>query len=386
MRTIKQLSVPQDTNITKFPQGQIVNETTGVPGTPVIREIYGDVLTNIYKLLSDTGITPTGDEDSETSQFQILQALKLLANDLNDVQKVVSLSGTEWSVNFNIDNLPNNYVFIGKVSDSYATGVSYTFEGTGSNSYSFTSDTGFSASDDVLIILDQSGVKGVNLKNVLETTFVNTQLGEPIGYNSTNTVYYLAQGKLLTNTPSSVDIQSNLRVSESNVFLTIVEVIIFQGKLICLVLDTSTVTYSMFKFELNNLSSPASLTLSGFTFPTGVDNAPYMYADSGFIYLTNNSGNSVNDYDIHKLSFTNNTNTVTFVSATPIDSTFEKTTNAVVKNNVLFTFIENQLDSYSLTAGTKTSVNSFDIINGVIFSMNNNNYYSNGETGIKWTL
>ena len=76
MRTIKQLPIPQDTNLAKFPQGTILNETDTAQGTPVVREIYGDILTNIYKILSLTGITPDGTEDSETTQYQIVNALK----------------------------------------------------------------------------------------------------------------------------------------------------------------------------------------------------------------------------------------------------------------------------------------------------------------------
>ena len=49
MRAIKQLAIPQNTDLVKFPNGTILNETDTEQGTPVIEEIYGDVLTNIYK-------------------------------------------------------------------------------------------------------------------------------------------------------------------------------------------------------------------------------------------------------------------------------------------------------------------------------------------------
>ena len=49
MRTIRDLPIVQDGNNTLFPDGQIKNETATDPGTPVVREIYGDVITNIYE-------------------------------------------------------------------------------------------------------------------------------------------------------------------------------------------------------------------------------------------------------------------------------------------------------------------------------------------------
>ena len=49
MRTIRDLPIVQDGNNTLFPDGQIKNETATDPGTPVVREIYGDVNLSIWK-------------------------------------------------------------------------------------------------------------------------------------------------------------------------------------------------------------------------------------------------------------------------------------------------------------------------------------------------
>ncbi len=70
MRTIKQLSVPQNTAI-NLPDGGIKNETDTEDGTPVVEEIYGDILSNNYKLLEEVGIDPTGTQDNEDTQYQI---------------------------------------------------------------------------------------------------------------------------------------------------------------------------------------------------------------------------------------------------------------------------------------------------------------------------
>ena len=118
MRTIKTTGFPQDTNLNKFPDGQINNETDTQEGTPVVREIYGDVLTNIYKLMRDSGVTANGNEDSETDGYQLLEAFKKFSNELNDIRQLATVQGTNINLNFNIDFLPDNYVFIGLISEN----------------------------------------------------------------------------------------------------------------------------------------------------------------------------------------------------------------------------------------------------------------------------
>jgi len=126
MKTIKNIAVPQDSSA-QFPFSTIKNETDTENGTPVIREIYGDVLTNLYKLLQVVGITPTNTEDSDITQYQILEALKKLPNSLNDIEQVLSLSGLVWNVPLDTDYLPNKYFFVARASDNYVSGTTYTF-------------------------------------------------------------------------------------------------------------------------------------------------------------------------------------------------------------------------------------------------------------------
>ena len=102
MRTIKNQNIPQNSDA-KFPFSTILNETETNSGTPVIEEVYGDILTNIYKLLQVVGVTASETQDSDTSQYQILEALKLLPNSLNDIEQVLSLTTTTWNVPLNLD-------------------------------------------------------------------------------------------------------------------------------------------------------------------------------------------------------------------------------------------------------------------------------------------
>ena len=385
MKTLGQLGYVQDTDLVKFPHGAIQDKTDLLPGTPVTRGLYNDILQNIYKLLDITGTIPNDNEDSENSQHQIIDALKKFSNELNDLQQVVTLNTLDWNVNFDIDLLPDNYVFIGKVSDNYVSGSAYTFSGNGTNSYTMSSNSGFKASDLVLITIDQSNVKFLNLSAITQDDKLLVPFGTPLSYNEGNTVRYLSDGSIITDLPSIDDIQQSIRVDESNVNLDLVDAIIFKGFVLCLVLDTSTVTYSMFSFNLNNLVDSIPVSFNGFSFPVGVDNQPYMYCDGTNIFLTNNSGNSTNDYDFHKLDIDSG-NDITLVSSFSIDNTFKKTTNAFITGDFLFTFIGGLLEKYELSTGIKTNVGAFNTINGVVFKQNGNTYYSNGEVAVKWEL
>jgi|GEM_PF-1875263 len=386
MKTLKQLPYVQDTDLVKFPHGAIQDKTDLVPGTPVTRGLYNDLLQNIYKLLDITGTVPTDTEDSETSQHQIIEALKKFSNELNDLQQIVTLNTLAWTVNFNIDLLPNNYVFIGKVSDNYVSGSNYTFSGTGSNSYSMNSDSGFKASDLVLITIDQSGVKFLNLSSITGGDNIFTPFGTPLSFNDGNTTHYLSQGRISTDTPTINDLQQTIRVEESNSNIDLIDVIIHKGFLLVLALDTSTVTYGMWEFDLNNLNASTPIILNGFSFPIGVDNQPYIYCDGTHVYLSNNSGNSVNDYDFNKLIYNQTNANLTLVSSFSLATTFVKTTNSFITGDFIFTFIAGLFDKYQLSTGTKTSLGFYNTLNGVVFKQNGNTYYSNGEVATKWAF
>lgn len=384
MKTLKQTGFVQDEDIVKFPHGAIQNKTDLQPGTPVVREVYNDLLQNIYKLLDITGVVANGTEDSETSQHQIIDALKKFSNELNDLQQVVTLNANEWSVNFNIDLLPDNYVFIGKVSDNYVSGTSYTFKGTGVNSYSMISDSGFNASDLVLVIINQSQVVFLNLSSITGGNEVVTSFGTPLTFNDGNEVHYLSDGYISTNKPSVSNVQQHIRVLASNANLIVTDAIILKGKLLCFVFDTSALEYFFYDFDINDLTTPNLVTNDPFI--SGVDNQPYIYSDGTFVYMTNGDNGTVNDYDIKKYSYDENTSTLTGVTSFQIENTFEKTTNAFITGDFLFTFTSGNLYKYDLTSNSKVFVDFYNNINGVVFKQNGNTYYSNGEIAIKWVL
>lgn len=385
MRTIKQLAVPQNSD-PKFPQSTIQNETDTTDGTPVVEEIYGDILTNTYKLLEETGVEPTGTQDSDDSQYQILEAMKKLPNTLNDIEQILTLTGTVWSIPLPIELLPNKYFFIARASDAYASGGVYTFKGTGDTSYPFSS-SGFKASDEVLIIIDTSGVRAYSLAfldSISDEIF--TVMGLPIAFNDSNKMYYQSDGNLVSDTPSINYLESIIRVDVSDGTVLVNDILISNGHVLCFCLIPSTNTYFFRQFALTDLSVSYAVALVGTSFANTSNFAPYVYAKQATVYVTNSMNSSANDYSITKLIYNTATAQLTFSSSLDLDVSFVKTSNSVVKNDLLYTLVTGVLSSYSLTTGTKTVLGDYGSINGNLFGFNGKTYFSSGEVAKAWQL
>lgn len=162
MRSLKDnSSITPVTVNSNYPDGQIIDETTSVQGTAVIEEIYGDILSNIYKAIRVTGGATTGVPDNESTAYQFLDALQKLPNIYNDTLRVLTLSSTTFTVDMNIDLLPDKYFFFAKVVGAYGAGP-YTIKGSGSVSYNFTS-AGFNDAAYLLVFLTHAGAVAISL-------------------------------------------------------------------------------------------------------------------------------------------------------------------------------------------------------------------------------
>jgi hypothetical protein len=386
MRTVRQLPVAQVTDPLKFPQGTIQNETDTELGTPVIREIYGDVLTNIYAILADAGIVPDGVEDDELRGYQLLNALKRFSNELNDVEQVLSLNATVWSVNMPVDHLPNRYVFMARAAENYNDALSYTFTGTDNNSYPLTSPTGFRSGDDVLVVIDQAGVRVVGLTKSVGESTVLTVFGTPVAFNDSANMYYEDNGSLLTDAPSVEHLQARIRVVDGNGTLVVYNMFVLQGFVLCFCYLPSVQTYRFYHFDINDLDTPVLVPVTGVTIPTGSNNEPYAYTDGTLVYLTNQAGTSTDDFELAGLTYAPATPSLALSVSRVLPGTFTKTTNAVLQNTDLVTFINGQLKKYDLTTGIETQVDEYGTFIGTIFRFNGATYYSNGEVAKQWTV
>lgn len=397
MRTIKELPVPQDGNDANFPDGQIRNETDAVTGTPVVREIYGDVLTNIYKIIRDAGIDFTQTEDGENTQYQLLDALKVFVNNLNDKQQVLTVDNEDINLAINIDNLPNNYVFIGRLSDALSTQTNYTINSgdSGVASYPVTISQNIAASATVLVVINNAGTRIVSLSGSAETTDNNglfVGLGNPLSFNDSEKLLYYSKGYILDDTPNSYAIEQAIQASEGTSDIIVVQCIVHRDKLIALCLNTVTTTYDAFAFDIEDLTTVEGKIAMPKT--SGTDYQPYMYCDGAFVYFSNSGttiqsvNDSANDNDFAKFSFDAGALSFSLVSSFSLNVGFIKTTNVFMDsaNERLYTFLNGTLVYYIFDGSPSTQVGFFDTVNGLVFHYFKSTYYSNGETATKWNF
>lgn len=386
MKTLSQLSVVKEVSAA-HPFGAIINETDTNDGTPVIRELYNDLLVNHYKLLQAVGMTANGNEDSEVAGYQILEALKKLPNTLNDIERVLDLTGSVWSVDLPLEILPNKYFFIARASENYSTGANYTFKGSGVTTYPFSS-SGFKSSDEVLVIIDGSGVRAYSL-SFLETVSdeIFTVMGLPVAFNDGSKMFYQSDGKLLSDVPTVDYLESIIRVNVSDGTVLLNDMIISSGYVLCFCVYPNTNTYFFRQFDLVDLSVSQSVTINGASFSNASDFSPYLYAKKDTIYITNGMNSTANNYSITKLLYEPLLDKLTFVSNSSLDVSFEKTSNAVVKDDFLFTLNNlGVLNKFNLNSGVKTLVGDFGGIAGNLFGYNGSIYFSAGQVAKKWSL
>lgn len=387
MRTIRDLPIVQDGNNTLFPDGQIKNETATDPGTPVVREIYGDVITNIYKIIRDAGVNFTETEDSESTQYQLLDALKVFVNELNDVMQVLTVDQSDISINVDLDNLPNNYVFIGQVSELLLASETYELTGTGDNTYSFSPDSDIKANSQVLLVIQNSSVaKIIDISKETSQTTISLPYSGVLSYNSTNTSYYLSDGFILTNGPQSINVQQIIRVDQGNNDILIYDAVIHKGALICLAKIAAARVYDIYVLNLSNLNT----VVNKFTVTqqTSTDLAPYLFADNSFVYLSNNGNNSSDDFKVRSYFFNALVTPYTLTQSSDItlNSDFQKSTNYFIKDSKFFTFINGNLYSYPFTGETRNFEKFINNTNGQVFTQDSKIYFKSGFIGNLWNI
>lgn len=387
MKVLGGLPIEKDANL-KYPFGaNIKNETDTENGTPVVREIYGDVLMNLYRVMELAGITPNNVEDNADTQFQLVEAFKKFSNEINDINHVLTLNSTVWSLPLNLAILPNRFICFAQVSDNYVSTQTYTFKGIGDLELPFISQ-GFNASEQVLIVIDTDGVKAFSLNKLQEVAdTVYTPLGSPIAFNDTDKMYYKEDGYLISDLPSSDDIQQKLRVFSSDGTLILQDVFIHNGKIICFCLIPDSKTYYIYDLLISDLNN---ITESGI-FPNDedFDYQPYSYLDeNGVLFLSNKGNQNGSSEDGEFAKYVRNVSGIfTFVSIVELDfSFFEKTTNAVIHNGFIYTFVNGYLRKYNLTTGIKTDVLYLPAVNGQLFRFNGEVYFTTGEVAKKWVL
>lgn len=384
MKTLNQVDVVQDSNA-KYPFGSTIkNETETQEGTAIVADYMADIIQNIYKLVKLAGITPTGSEDSDETQYQIVEALKKLPNLMNDVEQVLSLNETVWSVPLNLNILPNKYFLFAKADENYNSSLTYTFKGTGATEYPFLS-SGFVSGDEILIIFNTSQVVAYNLTRLSSTSQdISTTLGSPLSFNGSNKIWYQDNGILFSDTPNVYDLQSVIRTDVGDSSVIVNDMFIMDSNVVCFCFIPTGNNYFFRRFETSDLSTSLEVTLVGISFDNASNFFPYVFASNRFLYVTNNMNDNNEDFNIVRLNFNSTTSTLTFVSSVDLDNSFVKTTNAVVFGGFIYTMISGELNKFNVVTGVKTTVGDFPSVVGQLFGFDGSVFFGSGEIAKKW--
>lgn len=382
MKVLGNLTVDKDSSV-DYPFGaNIQNETDTVNGTPVVREIYGDVLMNLYRLLELANITPTDTEDNKDTQFQLVEALKKLPNSMNDIEQVLTLSGSVWSVPFDLSILPNKYFFIARASDAYVSGT--TFKGTGVTEYNFTS-SGFNASDELLVIIDSSNVRAYSLTKLSEAPeYLPTIIETPLRFNEGKELYYLDSGKLYKNL-QVWDLQNSIRLKQSDGSLILQKAFFVQNHMLCVVYNPNSKNYEFYAFNILNFSDVIVMS-TDIEQTSSVDFEPEFICSGSYLFCTNRCNTSSNDFALTALSIDFDFETLNDSYAIDLDVSFVKNPNITTFNDGIVTLINGTLDSFDVNTGAKTAIGSFPAISGYLFSLNGNLYLNQTNIAHKLNL
>ncbi len=162
-----------NSDLANYPDGRIKDNQGSGDGTPVNRSVYGDLHSNISKLMRLYDITPTGLPDNETSGYQIIEALSALASK-NDYIYPLTTNGTDTlSVGIKLSLMKDNEFLTCLASANKTTET--LIKGTGPTSMAVTYSGNFKANEYVRVIKTSVGV---SIVRVADWNSLNAMVGE----------------------------------------------------------------------------------------------------------------------------------------------------------------------------------------------------------------
>lgn len=392
MRTIKGLPINQDEDNQKFPDGQILNESITKTGTPVVREIYGDVLTNIYKILRSAGITANQEEDSEINGYQLHDALKIFTNNLNDIKQILTVSTgvNEITTALDISYLPEDYVFVAQLTEAVSKSNSYIISNN-SISYPVSFSSDIEASSLVVVTLNSSETRitalGSGSTESVASSNLDVSVSFPLSFNNSSKLLFLENGILIEKGPKSYLVQNKIQVLEGTNDVHILEAVVLKNRLICLCNNISQVDYKIYSFLLSDLENVEGIVSCPVN--NSLDSHPFMYSDGEFVYFTNSDellNSSSDDFKLGKFSFNESNLSLTSSSSFELESSFKKTTNCYIKNNSIYSLISGVVESFDFSSTTRIYNGFYSFNNGYIFVFENQLYFSTGDIASKWII
>lgn len=384
--------LPEGTDINndfeKLHFGGIKNKTSINAGTPVVEELIGDPLSNLYKLLELSKIAFTGDQDNEDNGFQIIEALKLFSNNLNDKVPVMTLEGSTLRIPINLTLLPNSYPIFVKASDDFtATGNEVVFRGngTGDDDVEYPiNQISWASGNLILLVINTDGVNFFNISNPsasITLPEIFPIAGSPLSYNNYDSIWYQSEGVIFTDKPYYKNLMPQLEEIFDFEPVYIKECFISNKWMYLLMYAYNYESYDLVRVNMDTLT-PELMT--GLDIPGGADKNPYLYTDGTNVWITNDGGIDLADNKLKKYVIIENN--LSLVDSVELDFVFQKTTNAVIKNNILYTLILGELKQFNLTTGVMTEGYTMKGNIGQLFNYNNSIYHLVGGVAKKWFL
>lgn len=171
MRILSSNPNVDNSDIANYPDGRVKDNTGSGDGTPVNERVYGDLHSNISKLLRLYGITPNDLPDNETNGYQIIDGLRALSTKNTIVQNLSSESG-KLKVPFKISFLLEGETMLCKASVNFTTETE--IKGADVTIYGLTVVSTFTSGDYVQFIKTASGVE---LRRVADQSNLNVIVG-----------------------------------------------------------------------------------------------------------------------------------------------------------------------------------------------------------------
>jgi hypothetical protein len=387
MRVLKNLGIVHNQDYSLFPDGGIQNETTTKEGTPVIEEVYGDLLMNVYKYLRDRKIVVNDTQDNETNGYQLIQALKRNVNELNDVERTLQRVFIDtWSLGINFDLLPSKYFIFARASEDLVAAENVIYGTDSGDTIPFSSPTGFKASDEVLIILDKdNGARAYSLSGIngASVSVLENIMGTPLAFykGSSNLRFYYDSGVIYNENFQSYNVLQALKTLLVKEEVEIYEVFLIDEKFVIVSFEYDLNRYQVFYSEQDTPDNLTVFTLEGFSFENedDLDYEMHTFYGEGKIYFSNgaNTESNNNKFVACQINFTEEK--IEFVSSSEIDEEYQKTTNSFVNQKGIYTLINGKLEYCNWSGTQYYEIGDFPIVNAVLFNENDSPYITTGE-------
>lgn len=161
-----------NSDLVNYPDGRIRDNDGTNNGTGVNRSVYGDVHSNISKLMRLYGIIPSNLPDNETNGFQLIEALRALASK-NDFIYPLTTDGTILSVDIKFSQMLNNEYIV--CLAAFNKGVETQIKGIGSGNFSISYSGNFKTNEYVRVIKTSSGVSIIRIADALSLDAMATE-------------------------------------------------------------------------------------------------------------------------------------------------------------------------------------------------------------------